>query len=807
MQKECSILLLEGTLLLLLVKEAQVCRITIDSSVIHLGSPLLASFPFFCPQIGKGAVVWKLDNNLLSEAHYVKVHENTSSVYISSFNKTSGLLQCFVNNREELQLMDEIKIIAGYPPSPPTNLSCLMNPLDNIVTCTWLPGKDSLLKIDVTLSGSRQVICQSVEQCVIPANSEFTCTPPVRQNFCTISRANYHFTKRLTVWVTVKNQLGSVTTAPVCFIPREEVKLDPIVFTEVSATTRGCIKLQWKYGKAGFIKDLKCQLRYRSEFQTEWAKLVEVSSNETSQCGLLSATNYYFQIRCIRKSLTGQWSEWGPSSSQITSESVPTGTLETWWKILEATDNSPVKIQLFWKPLKKEEVNAKHVWYIVKESTDLLQKETPLCNTMALNCTFFLPHGIKRAFIWVQNSAGASPEKEIIFFATNGDPVPRMHVSPNDDYSMRVEWKAQDSATAYVLEWCESAQLPNCEINWKTEYKGSHTSIIRDNIKPYQMYTVTLYPVYKDSIGTSVRTNVYSKETAPVFSPELKLASVNVSQAEVTWEPIPLDKRNGFITNYTVFWKDTHGKEDSSTVNGSVTRFKIKPIIPFTKYQVFLRSSTVGGSVNGTILMIYTSVPDKADNTLMFLVLSLLIFVVAILVFIVFVMKNERMKNQLWPTIPDPAKSWTSFMEEMPRMMVNPTDVTQFSTSDISIVEGLQGKKLHAESHTAEAPVTNTNERLNWRSYVNTDTVQYAQVITGGYREQSPPTSVYVRSDSTQPLLCDMSPSPQNYENMWFHSHHQEDNVFLVEEKNVMDFPLLQALRIHENDESFHLFN
>lgn len=50
--------------------------------------------------------------------------------------------------------------------------------------------------------------------------------------------------------------------------------------------------------------------------------------------------------------------------------------------------------------------------------------------------------------------------------------------------------------------------------------------------------------------------------TAPVFSPELKLASVDASHAEVQWEPIPLDKRNGFITNYTVFWIDKLGKEN-----------------------------------------------------------------------------------------------------------------------------------------------------------------------------------------------------------------------------------------------------
>lgn len=802
MQKDYSILLLEGTLLLLLVQDVQACHITIDSSVIQLGSPLLASCSSYCPEIGRGAVVWKLDKDLLPEAH-VNVHGNTSSVYIRSFNKTSGLLQCFVDNSEGLQLMDEILIRAGYPPSPPTNLSCFMKPSDNTVTCTWLPGEDSLLTTNVTLS-----VFRSVEQCVMPTKSEFNCTPLMRQNFCTISRANYHFSRKLAVWVTVKNELGFATSAPLCFVPQKEVKLDPVVFTEAKATTGGCIKLQWTYGKASFVKDLKCQLRYRSEFQTEWAKLVEVSSDETNQCGLLGATKYYFQIRCIRKTLSGQWSEWGQSISQITSESVPTGTLETWWKILETAEDSSMKIQLFWKPMKKEEANAKHLSYIVK---DLLQKETQLCNTMNLSCTFSLPPGKNRVFIWAQNTIGASPEKEIIFFATNGDPVRRMYVSPNDDYSLRVEWEVQVSAKAYVLEWCKSAQLPSCEINWKTEFKGSTHSILHDNIEPYQMYTVTLYPVYNDSIGTSIQNIVYSKEAAPAFSPELKPVSVDESQIEVQWEPIPLEKRNGFITSYTVFWRDPNGKEDFSTVQGTVTRFKIKNILPFTTYQVFLRSSTAGGSVNGTILMVNTAVSGKPDNTLILLVLFPVLFLVTILLFIICIMKHDRMKSQLWPTVPDPAKSrmgkWTSSMEEMPRLMVNPTDISQFLTSDISIVDRLQEKKPLTETHTKETPVTKTNEINNWRFYVNTDTVQYAQVITGGYREQSPPTSIYVRSDSTQPLLCDVSPSPQNYENMWFHSQHQEDSVFLVEEENVMDFPLLHALETHENDESFQLFN
>ncbi|XP_068125161.1 granulocyte colony-stimulating factor receptor [Hyperolius riggenbachi] len=822
MKKDRHLLMLEVIVPLLLIEGAHSCRIIIESPIIHLGSPLLASCSSRCPQFGSGTVVWKLDGDVVPDIQYQNAEENISSIYFSSFNKTSGLLQCYVSSNEELQMVDQIYIRAGYPPALPTNLSCFLNLTEYVVVCSWLPGKDSFLPTNVTLSSSR-----SMDQCVIPTRSEFTCTPVMAQNSCNISRKYFQTTKSLTVWVTAQNELGSVTSSPICVIPLRDVKLDPIVIDETTA--RGdSVKLRFTYGrKAEFLKDVRCQLRYRAEFETEWSEPVDipVGLKETSQGGLLYATQYYFQIRCIRKSLTGQWSEWGPSRSQITAESAPTGKVETWWKMLETAENvwddSPM-VQLFWKPLNKAEANAKHLWYIVKESSDLLQSDTLLCNTTALNCTFSLSNEMKSAFIWTYNTAGPSPVKEIFFTIVTGASLHSLHVSPYDDYSLKAEWVPQTSATAYVLEWCKSVQLPNCEIQWNTEFKGCNTSILHDNIEPLKMYTVRLYPIYENDVGIPIETEAYSKEAAPDFSPNLIISHVSKSRAELHWKPIPLDRRNGFINNYTIFWIDTHGKEHFTAVDSSVTKFEMKNLLPFTTYQVFLRSSTAGGSVNGTVIMLYTTILDTADITLIFLIFSLFCFVVTIYVFIVCVKKNERMKNRLWPVIPDPAKSlmgkWNAFLEETPRMVMNPHNVAQILTSEITIVEEWQGKKT-TESNTKDTTVSSyilasnqqapssTDTGKKWKPYVNADTVQYAQVIVGGYREQSPQKSLYVRSDSTQPLLGDLSPSPQNYENMWFHCGPQEGNVFLEEQESLTDFPLLHALQMHENGESFHVYD
>ncbi|XP_075706652.1 granulocyte colony-stimulating factor receptor [Rhinoderma darwinii] len=804
----------QGVLLVLLLlplvaEGVQSCHISVASSVIQIGSPLSASCD--CPYLRNETfeVIWKIDNDLIPSNLY-NSQAGTSSVYFTSFNKTLGLLQCYVNNSDGLQLVDQITIKAGFRPTPPTNITCLMNISKNIVNCTWQLQNDSLLEENVTMSTFK-----AKNKCRTPVkDSDYICNPTKENHFCIISRDYFTNYGELAVRVMVENKVGSATSSLLCLHPLDEVKLDPIVIKD-AVSYMDCVTLKWTYGKkADFLTEMRCQLNFKQATMMQWTGPVEipVGVKTRDQCGLLGGAKYDFQIRCIRKNLTGQWSEWGPTTSVTTVETTPTGRLETWWRRLESTHDSPLRIQLMWKQLERNMANAVHIWYIVKSSSDLHDTDTILCNTTILNCTFSLPAEKKNVFIWAYNNAGASPEAEITLTARNGTPVSKIQVSSNGDSSLQVMWDPQSSAKGYLLEWYKSAELPNCEIYWKTEQEGSRSSILQ-GIQPFQRYSVRLYPLYKDCIGMPTETEVYSREAAPDFSPEITLLTVSKSQAVVQWKPIPVQRCNGFITNYTIFWIDTSGKEHSETLNGSTTKYNIMNLIPSTIYQVFLKSSTSGGSVNGTFIMLHTAVLDNEETNMLLLILILFGFLIILLMIITCIMKQERMKNRFWPAVPDPANSqmgnWAAFLEQTPKMTFNSSDVSQIVTSELNIVERCQEKNQSLENqvkdnsfrdygHECNKQTSSSIEYPKLRDYINVDTVQYAKVITEGYREQSPPTSLYVRSDSTQPLLCDLSPSPQNYENTWFHFSNHKDSVFLIEEENIKDFPLLNALQIHK---------
>ncbi|XP_053563100.1 granulocyte colony-stimulating factor receptor [Bombina bombina] len=834
MQRDRRVFLVEMLLFLFLPDAAaQSCgEITVKSPIIHLGSSLSATCTIYrkqCKILEEDVqMFWKLDDKIIPTSHYSTANGNTSTVYFSSFNQSSAFLYCYIMRVGDKtpNIVDRVQIKAGYPPAKPSNLSCVLNFTDESLICSWVPGRDPLIDTNVTLS-----LFRSKDQCKTKIEMKHVCIPVKGQSSCIIYREQYSQSQKIALWVTMKNYLGIVTSAPLCLLPIDSAKLDPPIIEKVVPipSRSSCVSIRWRRAKAGIWVDQWYQLRYKREGETKWSEPKDVvnGSMQSVQCGLLPASKYHFQIRCIKSRLRGYWSEWGAESSFITSESAVKEKLDIWWKTLRATDGQQEQIQLLWKAaqteaMKRQNAYTSQIWYIVK-IVEFQGDDIVVCNTTSLSCSFPLPLGVRGASVWAHNKAGQSPETKVFFFDKNGPSASWIQTSPHSNHSLHVEWDQQGLAKGYVLEWCQYSLCPNGDVNWKTEPAASRTSILHDNIEPFQMYNVSLYPLYDKVVGSPVQTSAYSRQGAPAFSPNLTATDIRTSQAELSWKPIPLESRHGFITSYTLFWIDESEKVKFAVLNGSTTTLVITNLRPSTLYKFFLMSSTAGGSVNGTIMMLHTRPSDEIESHVLAAVFSISTVLFIFSAFTYCLLKHMRMKKRFWPIVPDPANSslgsWSPMLQEHIKIPITTShDFNHLITSDLTILEGWTEKKKQSDgnlqtltsnfkegffqAYSGTSPSLG-QDSTSLRSYINViDSVQYAQVITGGYRQQSPPASLYVRSDSTQPLLSDMSPSPQKYENMWFLGKNQ-DNVFLEENKNKVDFPLLQGLRINVEGEVF----
>ncbi|NWH77685.1 CSF3R factor, partial [Piaya cayana] len=797
--------------------------VSVGSPAVPLGSAVTASCTIqseLCRGLeqGKVRISWMLDNEPVSGIqHRGPGGTEVSNLTLPQFNRTQARLWCCVEWNGTRQRVGVAEVQAGYPPAKPFNLSCALNLNDYGLTCQWEQGADSHLPTSVTLKCAGRSRAQAVTG----------CTPQIGRSHCTVPRRLLQLYRQMEFWVSATNALGTAESEHLCIDPMDVAKLDPPVLRSIQSIPfqTDCVTLAWEVARSTAHMELQCELRYRALEDVAWALVTNIvgQAGTAQHCGFLFGTQYHFQMRCRRSSARGYWSEWSRGRNYTTHEKAPTGELDAWWNARPAGAGRWLEVQLRWKAPRQREANGRVLGYRVTLSPRRRGRDPPtICNTTHTRCNFSAPAGTRRVYLSAYNAAGESAATEVTLLERKGQPLAGLRAVANGENSLWVHWEAPAAPpAAYVLEWQRVPWEPGgCSACWQVERDGAATAaLIRDGIEPFQRYNISVHPLYKDAVGAPAHTVAYSKQKAPSYAPKLHLKSITKSNAELCWDPLPIEIQNGFITSYTIFWAESTAEVSSATVNPSLSSFVIRELKPSTLYKVHIMASTAAGGTNGTSLTLVTPVLDDVEIQFLFLTLGL-IFVLFILLLIC-IQKNGRVKKQFWPSVPDPANSslgkWVpAELHQEPLQVPGVKEPGLATISTVTVLEKAAGKQPPAwgKEPASEPPVPQPYVRqegvASGQGWAATnpggtgDTVQYAQVVGDGYKgQQHCRPRLYLRSSSTQPLLLDASPSPKPYENLWFHGAAPDgsfgDGGCL--EDLPATFPLLQGLRISGAEE------
>ncbi|XP_034359450.1 granulocyte colony-stimulating factor receptor isoform X2 [Arvicanthis niloticus] len=502
----------------------------------------------------------------------------------------------------------------------------------------------------------------------------------------------------------------------------------------------------------------------------------------------------------------------------------PTIRLDTWWQ-KKQLDPETVNMQLFWKPTPLQEDGGQIQGYLLSwSSSDRQGQEVHLCNTTESSCIFHLPSEAKNVTLVAYNSAGTSLPIPVVFLENEGPAVTRLHAMAQDLDSIWVDWEAPSLLPqGYLIEWGLNSHSYNySQKAWRIEPDGNTTGILlEDNIHPFQLYRITVAPLYPGIVGPPVNVYTYSGEKALPHAPELHLKHVGRTWAELEWVPetpwlgmIPL-------TNYTIFWADAGDHSFSVTLNISFHGFVLYHLKPASLYHVYLMATSRAGSTNSTGLTLVTMALESSDiNIFLGILCFVLLFITCAAAW--FCCKHSR-KTFFWPNVPDPAHS--SLSSWVPTIMTEETfQLPSFwdsSVPSITKITELEEDKKPTHWDSSESSGTDSLPALV-QAYVlqgdpreisnqfqppsgTSDQVLYGQVLGS---PTSPGVVRYLRCDSTQPLLGGPTPSPKSYENIWFHSRppetfvpqppsQEDDCVF----GPPYDFPLFQGLQVHGIEE------
>ncbi|ELW65681.1 Interleukin-6 receptor subunit beta, partial [Tupaia chinensis] len=532
------------------------------------------------------------------------------------------------------------------------------------------------------------------------------------------------------VWVEAENALGKTKSDHINFDPVDKVKPSAPRNLSVSNSEElsSILKLAWSNPYFKTVARLKYNIQYRTKDASVWSQIpcedtASTRSSFTVQ-DLKPFTEYVFRIRCIKADGKGYWSDWSQEASGITYEDRPSKTPSFWYKIEPSHVHAYRSVLLIWKTLPPFKANGKILDFevtLTRWKSSQLQNYTVNDTKLRVNLT----NDRYIATLTARNLVGRS-----------------------------------DASVLTIPAF---------------DFQG--------NLTESKCYLITVTPVYADGPGSSESIKAYLKQAPPSKGPTVRTKKVGKNEAVLEWDQLPVDVQNGFIRNYTIFYRTNVGNETAVNVDSSHTEYTLSSLTSDTLYMVRMAAYTDEGGKDGPEFTFTT--PKFAQGEIEAIVVPVcLAFLLTTLLGVLFCFnKRDLIKKHIWPNVPDPSKShiaqWSPHTPPRHNFSSKNQMYSDGNFTDVSVVEieanvkksfpddlksldlfkkekpsteghssGIGGSSCMSSSRPSISSSDETESAQNTSS-----TIQYSTVVHSGYRHQVPSVQVFSRSESTQPLL------------------------------------------------------
>lgn len=758
-------------------------HISPESPVIQLGS----NFTAVCVlkekcmdnfHVNANYIVWKINHFTVPKEQYTILNRTASSVTFTNVTVLSVQLTCNILTFGQIeQNVYGITVISGLPPEKPKNLNCIVYEGKKMM-CQWDPGRETYLETNFTLKS--EWATEKFADCKTKRATPTTCI---------VDYSPVYFVN-IEVWVEAENALGKVSSNHINFDPVDKVKPSPPRNLSVSNSEElsSILKLSWINPNIKSVIRLKYNIQYRTKDASTWNQIPPEDTSTTRSSftvqDLQPFTEYVFRMRCMKEDGKGFWSDWSEEASGITYEDRPSKAPSFWYKVDPSHTHGYRSVQLIWKTLPPFEANGRILDYEVTLTRwkSRLQNYTVNDTKLTVNLT----NDRYIATLTARNLVGKSDPSVLTipacdFQATR--PVVDLKAFPKDN-RLWVEWTApNESVRKYILEWCVLSDKLPCILDWQQEDGTTHLTYLRGNLAESKCYLITVTPVYADGPGSPESIKAYLKQAPPSQGPMVRTKKVGKNEAVLEWDQLPVDVQNGFIRNYTIFYKTIIGNETAVNVDSSHTEYTLSSLTSDTLYMVRMVAYTDEGGKDGPEFTFTT--PKFAQGEIEAIVVPVcLAFLLTTLLGVLFCFnKRDLIKKHIWPNVPDPSKShiaqWSP--PTPPRHNFNSKDqmYSDGNFTDVSVVEIepndkkplpddlksldlFKKEKMSTEGHSSgiggsscmssSRPSISSSDD-NECAQNTSGTVQYSTVVHSGYRHQVPSVQVFSRSESTQPLL------------------------------------------------------
>ncbi|NWZ79753.1 IL31R protein, partial [Poecile atricapillus] len=317
--------------------------------------------------------------------------------------------------------------------------------------------------------------------------------------------------------------------------------------------------------------------------------------------GLWDSTDYSVAIRCINNE-SAFWSGWSGEKNGSTEEKAPSRKMDL-WRVIESSHSSRNRsVHLMWKPLKSFLPSGRILGYKIQYFPENKTACKRTNNSTDEKITLFLNEDAHIISVTAYNSAGKSAEAILRIPSADEKSSQMIEIvmASTINEEVVVQWKTSGpQTTTYVVEWYEELETDPFGRSWQYVSNSTEWKNNKKNFKPFLCYNISVYPLYGNNVAAPSYAQIYAQEKKPSEGPVADTDILGKNEVTIKWNEISKAKRNGFITNYTIFYKPEDGKELNETVNSDVLQYRLKSLQANTQYTVRIMASNKAGGTIG----------------------------------------------------------------------------------------------------------------------------------------------------------------------------------------------------------------
>ncbi|KAM4875928.1 interleukin-31 receptor subunit alpha [Thomomys bottae] len=535
-------------------------------------------------------------------------------------------------------------------PARPENISCIFYYNKNM-TCTWSPEKEhspTTYTVKRTYSyGKSSEICKA--NSTTGASCYFFYPWVTSPDNCSIE-------------VEAQNTDGATKSDITYWNLNDIVKTEPPEILSVKPVLgiKRMVQIKWRtLERFPPIRHLDYMLRYRTINSPHWVEVTFRSNYQVYNLTELQAFTEYVTALKFMTINSRFWSDWSKEKVGKTEEEAPQG-LNLWRILRPAEVNGMRTVRLLWKKARGapvlEKILGYNIWYF--SENNIHHNETR--NTANQQLDLHLSSETYWVFVTAYNSLGESPGAILRISAVQEKPFQCIEVVQAClvQDQLVVEWNSSDpEVNRWMVEWFPDLNSEHSAFFWESVSQARSWTIEQDKLKPFQCYNISVYPILQDQVGEPYSIQAYYGESIPSAGPVTQVENIGVKSATITWKEIPKQQRNGFISNYTIFYQAEGGKEFSKTVSSSTLRYDMKSLTRKTSYTVQVMASTRAGGINGTEINFKTLSVSIFEIIFITSMVGGGLLMLIILTVVSNLKKPNRFPHLCCPHIPNPAES------------------------------------------------------------------------------------------------------------------------------------------------------